>query len=146
MNAHTIGSNYDGSLNTKQIAALLRQYVKKLSKFSGYKFSIRSDYNHIRVEITSIPDGVGLLNPDWCYCQHDPILRNVPYLDMPASAIKRFNSATQSIIDDIDAFLHSYNFDDSDSMTDYFHVNFYINVSVSSALTDKHYKLEGVQF
>lgn len=31
----------------------------------------------------------------------------------------------KSVVDDVNAFIASYNYDDSDSMTDYFDVNFY---------------------
>lgn len=35
------------------------------------------------------------------------------------------NEATKAVIDDVDAFVNSYNYDDCDGMIDYFDVNFY---------------------
>ena len=47
------GSNYDDKLTTKEIAKLTRKFVK--DNFPGCKFSIRSDYNSIRlVKITTL--------------------------------------------------------------------------------------------
>lgn len=38
---------------------------------------------------------------------------------------KIMNEATKAVIDDVDAFVNSYNYDDCDGMIDYFDVNFY---------------------
>ena len=35
------------------------------------------------------------------------------------------NDVTSAVIEDVDAFVHSYNYEDCDGMIDYFHVDFY---------------------
>lgn len=42
-----------------------------------------------------------------------------------ANFYKCLNEATQSVIDDVDSFVRSYNFEDCDGQIDYFHVDFY---------------------
>ncbi len=39
---------------------------------------------------------------------------------------------TREVMKNVCAFVQSYNFDDSDPMTDYFHTNFYLNLSVGT--------------
>lgn len=108
--AHTVGSNYKKSMSNKEIAATVKKELSR--RFPGTKWSARSDYHSINVYLVSSPYEA----------------RNAAnnYTDSPEIS---------AILDYAKKLLESYNYDDSDSMTDYFCVNFYGFVS-----TDYEYK------
>lgn len=91
-----VGSNYNKYTNTKEMLVTIRKHVKE--RFPECKFSIR-------LGNSGYTDSV---NFD---IVSSPYEENSIYL----KAIQKYCSQ----------LLKSYNFDDSDSMTDYFHVNFY---------------------
>lgn len=47
------GSNYNSNLTTKDIAAIVKDYIKKAH--SDYRFSVKSDYNSITIALTEHP-------------------------------------------------------------------------------------------
>lgn len=108
--AHTVGSNYKKSMSNKEIASTVKKHL--VNRFPGTKWSARSDYHSINVYLVSSPYEA----------------RNAAnnYTDSPEIS---------AILDYAKKLLDSYNYDDSDSMTDYFCVNFYGFVS-----TDYEYK------
>lgn len=108
--AHTVGSNYKKDMSTKEIASTVKKHLVK--RFPGTKWSARSDYNSINIYLVSSPYEA----------------RNAAnnYTDSPEIS---------AILDYAKKLLESYNWDDSDSMTDYFSCNFYGFVS-----TDYEYK------
>lgn len=109
-NAHTVGSNYKKGMSNKEIAATVKKELSR--RFPGTKWSARSDYHSINVYLVSSPYEA----------------RNAAnnYTDSPEIS---------AILDYAKKLLESYNWDDSDSMTDYFSCNFYGFVS-----TDYQYK------
>lgn len=166
------GSRYDSNLTLKEIAKIVRNYVKE--KYPTCKFSIRTHYASMCQELSvdllefpvrfirtaeelkeiyhetftytdregvehsyeSISDELQRLfriyrnnyiftkdswkDEEFLKCYEETINDN-RYGVFYASVTEYF----QSVIDDVNAFIASYNYDDSDSMTDYFDVNFY---------------------
>jgi len=79
---------------TKEIDAIVRKHIK--SRFPMCKFSVRSDYNSIDI-------------------------------DLLASPFEKDSDELKAIAHYVYVFTESYNYDNSDSMTDYFDVNFYFS-------------------
>lgn len=95
-NYRYVGSNYNKYTNTKEMLVVIRKHVKE--RFPECKFSIR-------LERSGYTDSV-----------------NFDIISSPYAEDSIYLKAIQSYCTKL---LKSYNFDDSDSMTDYFHVNFY---------------------
>lgn len=117
----TEGEKYQAtkSLSTKEIAILIRKELKD-EVFSGLKFSVRSDYNHIRVEIIDAPTDFETINPEF---------EAKFQAGENTYGTSRYNDNANALIEMIEKIVNSYNYDDSDSQTDYFSVNFYSSVS-----------------
>lgn len=111
------GERYNPNLSTKEIAKLAR----KCFKTTGYKWSITSDYNSISVHLMAAPYEAFSEEIDRGYTQV-----NHYYLDRDTSLTMKAKEDLQKALH----FLQSFNFDDSDSMIDYFHTNFYLSFSV----------------
>ena len=151
------GERYNSNLSTKDIAQLIREYVK--NAHPTYRFSITSDINSITIALTEYP--VELTNSDlmlnyyhtdyhkrWSYV---PSKGNIETDSMTQSDIEEWinyqvetanrkqnfcesdtwlNPVVFAVLQDIQNFMNSYNYDDSDSMTDYFNTNFYGYVQI----------------
>ena len=146
------GERYDRSLTTKDIAKLIREYVK--NAHPAYHFSITSDIDSITIALTEYP--VELTNSDlmlnyyhtdyhkrWSYVpskgniETDSMTQSdieewINYQVETANCEKRFvdsdtwiNPVVYAVMKDVKNFMNSYNYDDTDSMTDYFDRNFY---------------------
>lgn len=117
------GSNYNGNITTKEIANIMREYVKDV--YNDYRFSIRLiDYNHIYIGMSEAPEQV-FSNPD---DERGEMQINHYYIERD----ERLTASAREIMKDICQVLQSYNYDDSDSMIDYFDTNFYISLSIGS--------------
>ena len=151
------GERYDRSLSIKDIAKLIREYVK--NAHPAYRFSITSNRYHINVALTEYP--VELTNytmmRNYCRVQMSARPVYVPskghinayemseadkeewiaYRLETANRKQNFcesdtwlNPVVFAVLQDIQNFMNSYNYDDSDSMTDYFNTNFYGYVQI----------------
>jgi hypothetical protein len=112
--AHTVGSKYQQvkNLPLTDIVKLIR---KDLKKFNDCKFSVRkANYTQITIELMSCnnQDRFG-----WFEGYKDKALR------LKNDFIKEIKNITDQ-----------YNFDNSDSMSDYFHVNFYAYIKCNYSL------------
>lgn len=109
--ARFVGSNYKRGMSNKEIAATVKKHLSQ--RFPGTKWSVTTaGYNSVNVYLVSAPyeNAKGCENMrEWA--EKSPEL----------SAIEDY--ARQ--------LLKSYNYDDSDSMTDYFDVNFYETVGIA---------------
>lgn len=163
------GTNYDSKLTLKEIAAIVRSYVKE--NYPTCKFSVRTSYasmcQELHVEIKEFPAQMwktgadlkkeGLYNHVVCedgfeyntykeeveqmrrrmsnngffdrdswtddelILAYDEMLTktsNYSFYAIPTDYFK-------TVIDDVDALVKSYNYEDCDGMIDYFDVNFY---------------------
>lgn len=137
------GENYDRNLRVKEIAVLFRGYVKK--HWPNCRFSVRSTYNSIDISLVSAP-----FSP-WANLEDVKIKQEIafrkqnnPYYDPVTTIGKGYMEVNHYYIDDslllanagkvlfkdISAFIQSYNFDRSDTQSDYFHVNFYLTLAI----------------
>jgi hypothetical protein len=112
------GSKYQENMDIKDIA----KEVRKAIKMDGFKFSVKiqrfSGGQSLKVRIKEVPD------------------------DFPMVAMKeswngygaqwQYSPELKELMDYIEAIINSYNYDGSDSMVDYFDVNFYGFVDVES--------------
>jgi len=116
------GTNYDSNLTKQDIAKMARRYVKK--QYPTCKFSIRSKQNSIYIS---------LVEADFFVVENEKLFGgkelqiNQYYLEEAP-----ISDEAKKMFSDIKYFLNNYNFDDSDSQTDYFHTNFYSHYSVGS--------------
>jgi hypothetical protein len=124
-----IGTKYNQSLRTTEIATLIRQEIKAAVK-SGMlpkaKYSVRSAHfaGGSSIDIAIKAPSFTIMNPKRIELEvRDPRFQWQTYESEP-----RYTAEASSTLKKIEGMLASYNFDDSDSMTDYFHVNFYGNV------------------
>ena len=140
------GINYDRDLTTKDISKLVRKELKAL--YPDCKFSITTDYNQINVCLMSADNTPFEIDNNIDYnllaCRDN--WRNAEQLQNDFESIRResylqvnhFHIKTASLLNEkskelftmIKDILDSFNFNDSDCYTDYFHSNFYVNLAV----------------
>jgi hypothetical protein len=127
------GNKYESTRNmtTAEIAKAFRADVKAVTKAGklpkGLKLSVRTRYfaggSSIDVTVKGVPAGYPVVNPSY-----DPEWRaGAPVND-------RYSPEFRKVLDTLKALLDAYNFDGSDTMTDYFHVRFYGHVNVGYRL------------
>ena len=142
------GSRYDGSLTLKEISQIVRAYIKE--KYPLYKFSVRTSYasmcQELHVTMKESPIEIyktidEFTNEDksefFRKAQHNGYWSLSCWNDTEFKAeynrivsehgdfYKVMNEVTKAVVEDVDAFVHSYNYSDCDGMIDYFDVNFY---------------------
>jgi hypothetical protein len=145
------GSNYNGNLSLKEIAQIVRGYVKE--KYPTFRFSVRTHYasmcEELMVSLTQAPfepyKTVEELSEDdirelWLFASKYSVNWSFTNLfvldDVTINEIKAAYAAggkfsrilredVKAMFDDVDHFVNSYNYSDSDGMIDYFDVNFY---------------------
>lgn len=144
------GSNHDWNRSLKEVAQIVRTYVKE--KYPTYKFSVRTSYasmcQELHVTLKESPVEIyktfeELDNDDfweiskrlfmWGYNDEN----RINFLNASAEEKKKtieesnskyahiLNDVTKAVIEDVDAFVKSYNYEDCDGMIDYFDVDFY---------------------
>jgi hypothetical protein len=111
-----VGSNYTG-LSVKETAAEIRKHLK--AQFPEVKFSITSDYHKIYVEIKSSPYN----NLKLAYSSDIEPKEYRQYEEDNNKELAAIKKYCQDLLD-------SYNYDDSDTMSDYFNCHYYDSVSV----------------
>jgi hypothetical protein len=124
MNYNNAHSKFDPSLNIKEIAKRLRKEIKNMQKlgiYTGMKVSVRierySGGQSLNVTITKW-DGQ-LHNPNWIAADQDDrheYHRHTPKVLKALEVLKQL--------------ANQWNYDNSDSMVDYFDVNYYTHVKV----------------
>ncbi|HBG5344123.1 TPA: hypothetical protein KQG29_001487 [Clostridioides difficile] len=117
------GENYSGSLSVKDIAKIIRQYVKEI--YPTYKFSITAastgTCSTINVSLMEAPFNIFNKGFEKNYTQ----VNNYNIL-----FDESLNSVGKSILNDLYNLLKSYNYDDSDGMIDYFDTKFFMNINI----------------
>jgi hypothetical protein len=121
LTAHTVGNKYKEvkNLTVVEIAKLVR---KDLKQFNDCKFSVTSDRNTITVYLKDSP-----LNRLEIYDQS----QELGWGGKVIAIEKNFRNKVKEILD-------QYNFNNSEIMTDYFHVNFYSHFYLDSDLENKY--------
>lgn len=111
-------AKYNSDLSIADITKAIRADLKL--EFPGWKFSVRKTrYNAIDVSVHFAP--VSLYNPEWVK-QHKSGTYDYH--------VKRYSSSGNAIMDKIEKIADAYNFDGSDIQSDYFHVNYYLHVTI----------------
>lgn len=117
-------------MTTKEIAKEIREYFKPLRKTNNLELSIRTEYNHISVNIMKF---------------NEPLLKDLENLHQRTInqwCIKdneKLTAAGKTLFGMIMQIINKYHYDRSDSMTDYFDTNFYIHLEVGRY--DKDFQL-----
>lgn len=125
-----VGAKYEATkdLRRVEVAKLIRADLKAFfGAGSAWKASVVCDGERgtgkgIRVRLTP-PAGFLILNPDRVADE----VRN-PHGNQ--RGYPRYTAAAQWVLDQVLDLVNAYNFDDSDSQQDYFHVRFYEDVGI----------------
>lgn len=124
------GRNYQGQ-HTPEIVELVRNWMKET--YPKYKFSVsRHHYNSIHIYLVKA-DFEAFKKDKGVVFHHDVNHYNI---DGDQTLTDRAKEVMKNVCD----FVMSYNFDDSDPMTDYFCTNFYLTLGVGTY--KKPYKVE----
>lgn len=142
------GSNYESGRSLKEIAAIVRRYIK--DKYPRYKFSVRTKYasmcQELHVDMLEAPVEVYKTAAELTEADRDFVIRRAKrcnewrltsWNDAEALAeiVRIWNDRgawykvpadeIRAVAADVDDFVNSYNREDCDGMQDYFDVNFY---------------------
>lgn len=142
------GKNHDWNRSLKEVAQIVRAYVKE--KYPTYKFSVRTSYasmcQELHVELKESPIEIYTTFEELTDSDKNTLIRKMSYNNLfnltswydhelkaeferiwneNGNFYKCLNEATQAVIEDVDNFVKSYNYEDCDGMIDYFHVDFY---------------------
>ena len=115
------GRNYKGQ-HAPEIVGLVRAWLKET--YPGYKFSVRRE-NYHSIHIRLMKADFEAFTKESGKVQGDV---NHHHIHSDKSLTDRAKDVMVNICD----FIMSYNFDDSDAMTDYFHTNFYLTLGIGS--------------
>lgn len=123
------GSRYKGQ-RPSEIVETVRKWLKE--SYPGYKFSItRRNYNSITVNLMIADFNPFVEGVTKAYKQV-----NHYWFDSDKELTDRARDVMRNVI----GYVQSYNYDDSDAMTDYFNTNFYLHIGIGSY--EKPYKME----
>lgn len=142
------GSNHSWSRSLKEVAQIVRSYVKE--KYPTYKFSVRTSYasmcQELHVALKESPIEIYKTFEELTEDDKHELMRKMRYngyfkLDSwwdhelkveferiwseNGNFYKCLNEITKAVVEDVDNFVNSYNFEDCDGQIDYFHVDFY---------------------
>lgn len=124
------GKNYNGQ-RPPEVVEIIRNWLKET--YPHYKFSVRKrDYHCINVDLMKAD--FEPFREDSKYTYYKEL--NHYHLEKDTDMTDRAIEVMQNVLN----YINSYNFDDSDVMTDYFHVNFYLHIGIGNDLHP--YKLE----
>jgi hypothetical protein len=121
--SNTAGTKYNRNLDITEIAKMVRKELKD-PIFSGLKFSVRIDRfsmgQSLDVTITDAPEDFTIKNPEFYAAKE---------AGQDTYNISRYNDNAIGLLRTVENIVSQYNYDNSDTQTDYFDVNFYSNVS-----------------
>lgn len=142
------GKNHEWNRSLKEVAKIVRAYVKE--KYPTYKFSVRTSYasmcQELHVEFKESPTEIYKTFEELSEEDKNEFCRKAMrngYLALNSwtdaefreeynritsehgNFFKILNDITKAVIDDVDSFVKSYNYEDCDGMIDYFNVDFY---------------------
>lgn len=139
------GENFDSNQSLKDIAVLIRAYVKEL--YPACKFSITTEYasmcQELHIALMEAPYAVYKAFDDWTKDEYNKFRWQSFYDEKTAEKAKETFVCTdkaRAMIEDVNHQVNSYNRDDSDSMIDYFDKKFYY-MGCSIGKWDKPFKI-----
>lgn len=142
------GSNYEAGQSLKEIAQLVRQFIKE--QFPTYKFSVRTSYasmcQELHVDMKEAPCKIYKDFDELTDQDKNDLIRRMTYNSV--FTLSNWNAAElkteferiwaergdyykcptdqlKAAAEAVDDYVKSFSFDDCDGMIDYFHVNFY---------------------
>lgn len=124
------GKNYNSRIKGKEVAKLLREYIKENDDLNACKWSIRvSDcgYTSDRLKVALMSAPFDPFGEEWK--QAHPGYYEAGYCDNAAVA-DWVTPQCFKLIEKVKAFVTSYIWDDSDAMIDYFDRNIYDHYTV----------------
>ena len=114
------GADYDGSLDVKDIAKLVRKALK--DELPGFKFSVNIDRfsggSALRIGLVDVP-------AYFVMAEYSEEYRRIYGRDGIA-----YSKGLSELFEKAKEIAERWNYDDSNSMVDYFSVNYYVSVSV----------------
>lgn len=126
-----VGENYKNGIGTKEIVQKIRDYVKK---YSDYTFSITLDKSTWTPDIkVSLVSGNKDITKDGTVEELKQIVGNINHYVLEDNDFwkKPFMSEeVYNMLVDINRYITSFRYDDSDIMTDYFDTNFYYDLKI----------------
>lgn len=129
------GSNYErtAGMDIKELAKLIKEELNIY--FPDWKFSVKisrySGGQSMRISIVDMPYTPFSKEVDYAYknnTHYDSHMRYEIYNEQYLKDYKKIKSITEQ-----------YNFDDSDTQSDYFHVRYYAFVDLDSSIKEKFY-------
>jgi hypothetical protein len=124
------GKKYDAKLTGPEISKAVRKDIKeaiKAGKLPSIKTSVRYDHfsggKSIDVTVMGWPASIRMQNPE--RVRFDHLHPGKDNRDLP-----HYTEIGQEILRKLEEIRSAYNFDGSDIMTDYFHVNYYGSVHI----------------
>lgn len=142
------GKNHDWNRSLKEVAKIVRAYVKE--KYPTYKFSVRTSYasmcQELHVDLKESPVDIYKTADELNDDDREGFIRKASrnhYWELNSwndeefkseynriteehgNFYKCMNEVTKAVVDDVDSFVKSYNYEDCDGMIDYFNVDFY---------------------
>lgn len=142
------GERYEAGRSLKEIAQLVRAYIKEF--FPDYRFSVRTSYasmcQELHVDMKEAPADIfktyeEMTDDDISECWRKATRNSVWTLNNWSKAeekaeferiwskygafYKCLTDKTRATVKAVDEYVNSFNYDDCDSMIDYFDVNFY---------------------
>jgi len=142
-----VGSRYKTEYTLKDIAGFIRAYIKDV--YPTWKFSVKIEhYMSIVVSITEVPYQILDYDKLEKFSKKSSIWSNKKPEEVVSSFKRRFENkedfqnigahcdilkdSAAKVVEDVKNLIASYNYDDSDSMVDYFDTNFYTSFNLGS--------------
>jgi len=123
------GGKYDADLDIVEIAKRVKSEIREASKngdLPEMKVSVTTDRysggQSLSVRIKTLPEGFEVCNPEYV----EKMVENPHGYD----PVPRYSEKMRDVISKVEGIVGAYNYDGSDSMIDYFDVNFYTHVNL----------------
>ena len=142
------GSKHNWDRSLKEVAVIVRTFVKE--KYPTYKFSVRTSYasmcQELHVDLKESPVEIYKTYEELNEADKNQLIKKMRYNHLftlnawseselkaeferiweeEGDYYKCLNEVTSEVINEVDDFVHSYNYCDCDGSIDYFHVDFY---------------------
>lgn len=116
------GKNYNPAIGNKEVAKLLRQYIKEVPELAECKWSITCDgWNGLNIHLMGAP--FDIWDGKWKEARPDDVANG--YSCCYRAGLHATNHRAHHLFDLVENFVMSYNHDDSDGMIDYFDRHIY---------------------
>lgn len=126
-----VGENYKNGIGTKEIVQKIRDYVKK---YSDYTFSVTLDKSTWTPDIqVSLVSGSKDITKNGTIEELKKIVGNINHYALEDSDFYKkpfMSEEVYNMLVDINKYIASFRYDDSDIMTDYFDTNFYYDLKI----------------